>query len=362
MPTQPDISDEAILDCLQKAYGLRGCELTFLPLGADFNTVVYCVATPEVTYFLKLRRKHFLRTSVTVPLHLHACGLHHIIPPLMTQSDDLWTTLDSFKVVLYPYVKGHNGVGKPLSDQQWVTFGSIVQQLHHTPLPKTILQDVPQETFEIEACETLKTFLVRLENEAFKDPVAQNMASFLKGKAPQILALIQRAQTLSGVLQHQSLDLVLCHGDLHGWNLLIDEEEKLYVVDWDTLVLAPKERDLMFIGAGIHETGRTQSEEEALFYQGYGQTTLNKDALSFYRFYRIIQDMADYCQHVFLSDATQTDRLQSFEYLKANFRPQGTLERAWELEIHEEDLHLSSLAKKIDLENARTYSHDDAWQ
>ncbi len=35
---------------------------------------------------------------------------------------------------------------------------------------------------------------------------------------------------------------------------MIDKEEALYIVDWDTLIFAPKERELMFIGAGIWDT------------------------------------------------------------------------------------------------------------
>jgi len=66
--------------------------------------------------------------------------------------------------------------------------------------------------------------------------------------------------------------------------------------------LAPKERDLMFIGAGIWDSGHVPTEEESLFYQGYGQTKINHDAICYYRFERIIQDIAEYCEHIILSD------------------------------------------------------------
>ncbi len=115
------------------------------------------------------------------------------------------------------------------------------------------------------------------------------MALFLKSKSSKILNLVERAEKLAITIRKQHLEYILCHADIHGWNLIINKEGALYIVDWDTLIFAPKERDLMFVGAGIWDSGRTASEEESLFYQGYGQTKINQDAICYYRFERIIQ-------------------------------------------------------------------------
>ena len=66
-------------------------------------------------------------------------------------------------------------------------------------------------------------------------------------------------------------------------------------------------------------SGLTPDEEKSLFYQGYGQTKINQDAMAYYRFERIIQDIGDYCEYIFLSDEGGDDRMQCFEYLKSNF-------------------------------------------
>ena len=84
-------------------------------------------------------------------------------------------------------------------------------------------------------------------------------------------------------------NVCICHGDIHAGNLLITQSE-LYIVDWDTIVLAPKEKDLMYIGGGI---GKKWSNEEDInnFYKGYGnEISIDKKLLKYYRCKRIIQD------------------------------------------------------------------------
>lgn len=55
MLTKPDLKDEKIIECLKDAYGLNVATISFLPIGADFNTAVYRVTAHNgEDYFLKL--------------------------------------------------------------------------------------------------------------------------------------------------------------------------------------------------------------------------------------------------------------------------------------------------------------------
>ena len=331
MLIKPDLKDEEIIACLRDAYGIDVATISFLPLGADFNTAVYRVTVHNgEDYFLKLRSGEFLEASVSVPKYLADLGIKQVISPLATKPGQLWANLGAFKAILYPYVDGHNGVEVKISDQQWVQFGVVIKKLHSADIPSAITKDVPQETFSSKWREAVKAFLLRIEKKVFLEPVAAKMALFLKFKSAEILKLVSRSEELALAIQAQLLDYVLCHADIHGWNLLINKEGALYVIDWDTLIFAPKERDLMFIGAGLGDSGRTPLEEENLFYQGYGQTEINQDAICYYRFERIIQDISEYWEHIFLSNEGDNDRMQSFEYLQSNFLPGGTIERAYE--------------------------------
>ena len=329
MLEKPELKDEKIINCLQTEYGLSVEKIAFLPLGADLNTAVYRVVTnDETVYFLKLRRGEFDEATVAVPKYLSDLGIKQIIPSLTTQTGQLWASLAPFKVILYPYVEGHNGFERNLSDQQWVEFGAALKRFHTADIPSAITSSIQREKFSPQWRDTVKMFLERIEAETFDEPVAVEMAAFLKIKGDETLELVKRAERFAQMLREQPPEFILCHADIHAWNLLIDDNDAFYMVDWDTLIFAPKERDLMFVGGGLGGNGHTPREEEALFYQGYGQTQIDPIAMAYYRYERIIEDIAVYCGQIFLSDEGGEDRKQSLEYLKSNFLPNCTIEMA----------------------------------
>jgi spectinomycin phosphotransferase len=329
MLEKPDLHDDAIITCLHDEYGLAVDKISFLPIGADINTAVYRAATPaEAVYFVKLRSGEFEESSVMVPKYLSDLGIRQIIPPLSTQTGRLWASLPPFKVILYPYVEGHDGYVRKLSEKQWREFGAALKRLHTTEFPPEINKRIHRETFSPRWRHAVRIFLERAKTEAFAEPVAAETAAFLKTKGDQTLKIVERAEALARLLREQPSDFIVCHADIHGWNLLIDNHEALYMVDWDTLIWAPKERDLMFIGAGLGDSGYTPREEEALFYQGYGRPKINQIAIAYYRYERIIEDIAAYGERLLSSEEGGEDKKQSLQYLKSNFLPKGTIERA----------------------------------
>jgi len=336
MLEKPDIKDESIIACLQNEYNLSVAKIDFLPLGADLNTVVYRILTEDDTpYFVKLRRGEFNTATVTVPKFLSDLGIKQIIPPLTTHTGRLWASLDPYNVILYPFVEGYNGFEVTLSDQQRIEFGSTLKRFHSANIPSTLTNNIQRETFSPRARNLVRTFLERIENEYFNDPIAAELAAFLKIKRHETLELIERTEQLAQILQAQSSAFILCHADIHAWNLLIDLNGQLYIVDWDTLIFAPKERDLMFVGAGLGGNGHSLQQEETLFYQGYGPTQIDPIGITYYCYERIVEDIAVYCEQLFLSDGGRANRQQSLEYLKSNFLPNSTIAIARQSDFRE---------------------------
>ncbi|MEZ4518194.1 MAG: aminoglycoside phosphotransferase family protein [Chloroflexota bacterium] len=330
MLEKPDIPDDYLLFNIRDTYNIPFVELSFLSIGADANSAVYhAVTTDGAPYFLKLRRG-FDKAGVLVPRLLHERGSTNVIPPLPTGDNRLWTDLDEYTVILYPYVAGHDGYDTELSDAHWLTFGTAVRDLHDLSLPSDLAGLIPRETYTGRWRDLVRLHLSRLDGE-YCDPTAIDMAAYLRSKRDEVLRLVDRTEALAEALMAQPPELVLCHADLHAGNVLISQGQ-LYIVDWDTLLLAPRERDLMFPGGAQGFRGHSPDEEEALFYQGYGLSPRNQQALAYYRGERIVEDIAVECEQVFGLQAGEADRAQEFSYLRRNFAPDGTLAAAYRIQ------------------------------
>ena len=327
MLEKPDIPDELITSCSEEEYRLRVTQLTFLPLGADQSTAVYRVVPDDGTaYFLKLR-KGFDEISVTIPLFLKTQGIQAIIVPFETKSKQLWADLGDFKLILYPFIEGKDGFDMELSDHHRQSLGLALKGIHTAQVPPELKRLIPKETFSPQWRESVRSLQSQVENKTFDDPTAAKLAEFMKSKQTEISHLVERAEGLASELQSKPLELVLCHTDIHGGNILISDKDELYIVDWDNPILAPKERDLMFIGGGIDEIWKSK-REEAVFYQGYGKTEINLTALAYYRYERIIQDLAVIGEQLLLTDEGGADRERSYGWFTSNFEPRNTIEIA----------------------------------
>ena len=317
MLEKPDLRDSAILSRLQVEFGLHDASVTFLPIGADFNTAVYRVDTPDKTaYFLKLRKGNFAEINVTLPHFLKTRGIQQIISPLPARSGRLWGSLDAYAMILYPFIEGKDAYELEPSDRQWVDFGAALRKIHNIHLPAALSTQIPSETYSPQWREEVKTFQAQAERTVFNDPTAAKMAAFMAAKRDQIDALVARADRLGRQLLAHSPQFVLCHSDIHAGNLHLCPDDSPYIVDWDAPIFSPKEHDLDLIGGSWTWNS---PRKHTLFYQGYGQVDIDLTALEYYRCERIILDIAAYGEQMFLSDEGGEDREQGYQYFTSNF-------------------------------------------
>lgn len=327
----PDIAPATLAARLLAEYDLpvRASDVEFLPLGADVNTAVYRVTAEDGTsYFLKLRRGDFAIATVAIPHLLHSRGNSHVIPPILTQGGQVCAWLEPFALILSPFITGHDAYDVPLSAGQWREFGSALRDLHATDLPPALRDGIPTENYSPAWRNVVRRYQDLVERATYSEPVAADTAAFLHSQRAVITDVLARADRLATELAARPLPPVLCHGDIHAWNLLISEDGALHIVDWDTLVYAPKERDLMFVGAGLGGIWRTP-EEAGWFYEGYGPAEVNPVALAYFRYERILQDIAAFAEQLLASDAGGADRPQSLRYLMSSFEPGQTIEAAY---------------------------------
>ncbi len=92
-------------------------------------------------------------------------------------------------------------------------------------------------------------------------------------------------------------------------------------------MMAPKERDLMFIGAGVANVWNNPQEVD-YFYEGYGPCKVNPILLAYYRFERIVQDIAEFLEElVFNIDTSKNPELSYYHFISM-FVANGVVEIA----------------------------------
>jgi spectinomycin phosphotransferase len=327
MLEKPDIQEQLILSRLGEEFGLHGAILTFLPIGADFNTAVYRVTGRDDTpYFLKLRKGDFSEITLTVPLFLKQQGIREIIAPLETHSGGLWAELDEYRMMLYPFIEGKDGYEQALTERQWLDFGAALGRIHAAPVPSSLARRIPRENFSTQWRDMVKDLQAQVEREKFTEPTSAKLAAYMREKKSEIDKLIDHTQLLAGILTEKQPEPVLCHSDLHAGNLLITSDGAFYIVDWDAPLFAPRERDLAMVGGSY---AWNDPRGEALFYQGYGPAQVDKVALEYFRLERIVMDLAAYGEQLLLSDEGSEDREQGLLNYVSNFLPGREIELAY---------------------------------
>jgi spectinomycin phosphotransferase len=321
MIEKPNLPDHAICAALRAGYGITARALTFLPIGNDSTAWAYRVhASNGVDYFLKLKQGQAAQSLLRVPRWLYQSGIHQVVAPLPTLDQSLSQPARDFSLILYPFIEGRSGMDQGLSQPQWAAFGSLLRQIHSTALPAGLVAQMPRETFQPWWGPIVRQLQTKIAQERFTHPLEQELAAFWRARSAEIEQMVTRTEALGRRLQARQPAFCLCHADIHTANLLVDAQGQLFVVDWDQTLLAPPERDLMFV-TGPHE---------AQFFSGYGPVEIRALPLAYYRCEWVVQEIGDYGQRVFLlpglGGETRLDAVRGFFQL---FEPGDVVEAAY---------------------------------
>jgi spectinomycin phosphotransferase len=321
------MTHEEIKELILREYGIPILNIEELFLGADQNTRTYKLITAKSEYFLKIRIRQFEELSITVPYYLaQKEKIKGIIQPIPAINGSLYIKASEFMVILFPYISGSSCWDIDLSQKHWREFGDFLASLHLVKLPQELLRDIPRETYGSQTRIAVRGYLENIDAMPLRDNADKLFRELLKEKAPVILKMIDKAEEIGKKLRSIKSELCLCHGDIHAGNLFIDTQGNLYFVDWDTLIFAPKERDLMFIGGGIMGKWIAGTEIDA-FYSGYGKADIDKTIISYYRHERIILDIKEFYEQMQI-EANLDVKMEILELVESQFAKNNVVDMA----------------------------------
>src|SRR6266705_6773676 len=249
MREPPSIPEEHLRACFQQHYDLIPVTLEFLPLGLDYNAGVYRVVSEQGTaYLLKVTSRPLYEPRCLVPRYLNDQGITSVVAPVPTRSGALWTKLVDWTVIVYHFIDGDTSL-TGMMNEQWKEVGTIFKRIHQVMLPPFGFESLQKETFDpTEYARWVRTFEAQ-HLHARHDGSESSRALRTDWVAHQstIHTVVTSLEKLAEVLQSRTFPYVICHADLHPANLLRDPAGHVFVLDWDEVMLAPKERDFIFI-------------------------------------------------------------------------------------------------------------------
>src|SRR6266567_1109704 len=294
MREQPSIAEEHLRACFQDQYDLIPITLEFLPWGKDYHAGVYRVASEQGTpYLLKVTSRPLYEPGCLVPRYLSNQGITSVVAPIPTRSGALWTKLGAWTVIVYPFLEGETSF-TGMTDEQWKELGTIFKRIHQVMLPPFGFESLRKETFDpTEYARWIRTFEAQhLHSRHDESGSSRALRADWVAHQSTIHVGVTSLEKLAGVLQRQAGPYVICHADLHAANLLRDTPGHVFVIDWDEVMLAPKERDFIFV----------REPQAAAFWEGYGQTEIDWVALTYYLWERVVQDLIECTQDVCFRD------------------------------------------------------------
>jgi len=334
MREPPELADAAIITALQSHFGIIVKTLVFLLLGDDSSSFAYCAeATDGVTYFAKLRSEYgFSVSSLAVPQFLHTQGVPHVLAPLLTISQSLWVNVEGYALSLYPFIVGGQATDVGLTERQWGELGATMRIVHATALTPGLVRNlgIRSETYIPSRRNVIADIQAVISRSDLSTPAESDLAAFWHAKSDIIDTVVARADSLARQLRQAAPGpLVLCHADLHTWNVLVDGDGQIWIVDWDETILAPKERDLIFVVGGIG-TNLVRPHETDYFLQEYGDGAINSTALAYYRFAWAVQDLAAYGEQVFfMPGLSEHARREAVRGIMSLFEPGNIVDIAF---------------------------------
>ncbi|MEX1253312.1 MAG: aminoglycoside phosphotransferase family protein [Dehalococcoidia bacterium] len=325
MSPKPVVALAQIVEHVRRVYGIDAREVG-LAAGADAGVTVYRIGSDQGAYFLKLRAEQ--PESAPLARWLADAGLTAVVAPVRPREEHLSTRIGGLTATIYPFVEGENGFHRPLNEDQWTALGAVVRAVHDFMLPRNVGESMRRETYSYASRAKVLAYLAAVPPQSLNDAVARELIALLRTRELEIAALVEHAEQLAASLQQRVLPQVPSHGDLHAGNILIDRAGSLFIVDWDDAALAPKERDLMFVGGGVGGVWN-RPHESAAFYRGYGPASVDAESLAFYRCQRVVEDVAVFCDQLLLEGGDQgAEREESLQKLMAAFNPNDVVEIA----------------------------------
>jgi spectinomycin phosphotransferase/16S rRNA (guanine(1405)-N(7))-methyltransferase len=297
--TEPgDLPESAAADALERFWGFRVASLAYQPVGFGSH---HWLATDTTGHRLFVTADDLaakLHTSRDTPdaafMRLAAAfetaqalrsdaGLSFVIAPVPTVGGKVVARLsDRYSLVVHPYIAGEPAGqdGKFARNEDRRSVVDMLVQIHGVRVG-----DPRADDFVVPKLDALQAMIDETGTEWGPGPYARPAKDLLEAHVRDLRALIQAYQGMADRVAARPERMVITHGEPHASNV-IRTGDGLVLVDWDTALLAPPERDLSHL-----------ADDDPSVLHRYAAATgaeIDGEALTLYRLWWDLCEIAGY--------------------------------------------------------------------
>ncbi|SEO82036.1 phosphotransferase [Actinacidiphila rubida] len=310
MEDRPEgISDQDVATALADGWGLDVRSVTYRPVG--FGSYHWAVDAPTRPLFATVdalrddpaARLRELRAAMGTALALHCdAGLEFVVAPVPSVTGEPLLPLgERHTLAVFPEVEGTAGEFGPHRDEDRSDVLDLLVRLHAAGA------DAPPTDLLLPGRDGLDDALAAVGRPWGGGPYAEPARALLADRAAHVRGLLAEFDRLTGEVRRDGSPWVVTHGEPHPGNV-IRGRDGLHLVDWDTVRLAPPERDVWMLGA------------DAALLASYTRATgrpLSPAALALYPLWWTLADVAAYVALFRGPHRSTPDVRSAFTYLSA---------------------------------------------
>ena len=240
-------------------------------------------------------------------------GLPFVVAPMPALGGEVGRRLTArYSLAVFPFVDGQAGRwGDAVTAHDADALAEVLAGLHQaTP---AVASRAPHRNLELYGRAELETALGELDRPWSGGPFAERARGELAAKADLVSGWLDTFDNLAARLAaNGALATTVTHGEPHPGNF-IRTDNGLALIDWDTVALAPPERDLWMLDDG--------APGALVRYSQLTGVTPDADAISFYRLAWTLYDIASYTGDLRAAHKWSRDSEKAWTSLRLSLEP-----------------------------------------
>jgi spectinomycin phosphotransferase/16S rRNA (guanine(1405)-N(7))-methyltransferase len=260
-----DLSEGTLRAALAGGWAVAGAAMTYRPVGfgshhweaVDTAGTRWFVTVDDLDTKRHTRRESLddafgrLRASLGAACDLRDHGVACVVAPVPTPGGDPLVRTGRFAVALYPFVEGRSFAwGQFPTPEHRQAALDLVLAVHTGPEPAR--RRALPDRFEIPHRDELEAALDEAAGRRWgrRGPYAEPAARLVAAHAAPLRRLLARYDGLAEAVRATAPSrAVLTHGEPHPGNTMLTDRGWV-LIDWDTALVAPPERDLWSLDPG----------------------------------------------------------------------------------------------------------------